>query len=116
MLGDILLVFVFVLAAAFTVVYVVLFNPRKTTGGWLIWQAIFSVACLGLVAMVAFYAPDAWWRPGVRVIVCGLAAYNFARLVIHLLRRRFAPSTLGDVDGRVENTLSPRSRPIRRKR
>lgn len=115
-IGNVLIAAIFVLAFLFCFLYLALFNPRRTTGGWLIWQAIFSITCIGLVNVVGIYLSDVWWRPGFRAVVYTLVAYNFGRLVGLLIYRRFWPHKVRIGSESVdEQTLSPRPR-VRKKR
>lgn len=123
-IGNGIIVLIFIAALLFTIIYPILFNPRLTTGGWLIWQAIASVAGIGFLIIIGLYFDphdDAVWRPLLRVFVYGLVAYTFGRLVVFLIIRRFWPNRVRHRKPKadaymVETTLSPKPRDLHRKR
>lgn len=126
-LGNITVLLVVLAALVFSVLYPILFNPRLTSGGQRIWEAIGSVAGIGLLVVVGLFmdgdgrwwaVPDTvvgWW-PLFRLIIFGWVAYTFGRLVVFLIRRRFWPKQLKTRDNTVpENTLEVRPRQLRKR-
>lgn len=103
--GNILGLLIFFSAAIFSVLYRIWFDPRTTTAGYLIGQAILAVAGFGLLTVLGVFVNGAtdwwdrpgyveWWRPGIRLIIYALIAYTFARLVVLLYLRKFRPERL----------------------
>ncbi len=114
-------------ALIFSILYPILFNPRLTSGGQRIWEAISSVAGIGLLVVLGLFADNdgSWWRlpegsagwwPLFRFLVFGWVAYTFGRLVVFLIRRRFWPKNLKTRDSAVpENTLEVHPRQLRKR-
>ena len=116
-IGNLTILVIFIAATAFAVIYPILFDVKATTGGFFIWQAIASVAAIGFLIVIGLYVDTddtAWWRPALRLIVYGLVAWTFIRLVYLLIVRRFRPEKLKTRPD--ENTLSIRPRDLHRKR
>lgn len=104
-LGNVIAFLVFAAAAAFSILYPILFKVELTTGGKLIWRAILSTAGFGLLVVIGLFVdgrsewtempPNViWWRPLSRLMVYGFIAFTFSSLVALLLRRRFWPKTV----------------------
>lgn len=123
--GNIIILLIFVAALSFAIIYPLLFNPKLTTGGRLVWRAIFSVAGIGLMVVIGLFVDGRsewwelppnilWWRPALRVLVYGYVAYSFGSLVALLFVRRFWPKQV-EVAPEVESTLSVRPRKLGRR-
>jgi hypothetical protein len=126
-LGNVTILLIVLAALVFSVLYPILFNPRLTSGGQRIWEAIGSVAGIGLLVVVGLFidsdsqwwaTPDSivgWW-PLFRLVIFSWVAYTFGRLVVFLIRRRFWPEHLKTRDNSVpENTLEVRPRQLRKR-
>lgn len=103
--GNIVGLLIFFAATAFSILYWVWFDPRLTTAGRLIHQAILSVAGFGLLTVLGIFINGAtdwfdrpgyveWWRPFVRFAIYALIAYTFSRLVRLLYLRKFHPERI----------------------
>lgn len=111
---------VFIASGLFTILYIIFWNPRVTTAGWLIWSAFLAITLFGLNQVLGVWVDGrtsvyelptdvAWWRPVVRLIAMGVVAYTFARLVTFVVVRRFWPDRV-KIAPPEEHTLEPRRR------
>lgn len=106
-IGNLFLGYTSIVLMLFIVVYFVLFDPRATTGGKLIFQFMLSLG--GVIALVfigIFVDPSTdrswddlpaaveWWRPLVRFVVYGFVAYSITSLAVLLVLRKWLPHKL----------------------
>jgi hypothetical protein len=105
--SNVFLAYTSVVLIIFLVAYVIIFDPRATTGGKLIFQFMFSLACIvGLVFIGIFVDPASnshWtylpesvdpWRPILRFGVYGFTAYSITSLMVLLIMRKWFPHRL----------------------
>lgn len=113
-LSNLTLLYIAVMLITFVVGYAVLFDPRATTGGRLIFR--FAVSLLGVIGLVIvgiFVNPTSgslwfqyatsvdWYRPLLRLVIYGYVAYSITNLTVFLWIRKFRPEklrTAKDVD------------------
>jgi hypothetical protein len=106
-LGNIALAYTSVVLLVFVVAYFIIFDPRATTGGRMIFQFMLSLTgILILVCIGIFIDPSAnsswlvlnpnveWWRPSVRFLIYGFVAYSITSLVVLLVMRKWFPHKL----------------------
>lgn len=91
----------------FLVAYYILFDPRATTGGKLIFQFILSLAGLILLNVISVFIDPSrdnrWyiypddvqpWRPIMRFLIYGFVAYAITSLAVLLALRKWWPQKL----------------------
>ena len=106
-LTNLLLIYVTLGVVTFVIGYYVLFYPRATTAGRLIFRFFLSiVGVIGLVFIGTFIDPIdgmSWravpdgvepWRPIVRLIVYGYVAYTITSLAALLWLRKYRPDKI----------------------
>ena len=106
-LGNLLLAYTSVVLLVFIATYAIVFDPRTTTGGKLIFQFMMSLAGVLVLVFIGVYIDPAsdtawmslpvavdWWRPGFRFIVYSFVAYSISSLVWLLIRRKWFPHKL----------------------
>lgn len=102
--SNLLIAYIGVVLIIFVVGYWLLFDPKATTGGRLIFRfAVSLVGVIGLVFVSLFVNPASgrawdeypgdlfWWRPVVRLIVYSYVAYTITSLTILLGIRKWKP-------------------------
>lgn len=105
--GNVLLGYTSVVLVLFVITYFVIFDPRATTGGRLIFQFMLSLAGVLILVFIGIYIdpssnsswfelnPDVeWWRPFVRAVVYGFVAYAITSLAVLLVLRKWFPHKL----------------------
>jgi len=105
--SNVLVGIVAVLVVIFVFVYSILWDPKATTGGKLIFRFMVSlIGVIGLVAISLFLDPVSgreWysypgdvliWRPTLRLIIYGYVAIKVVQLIVFLILRKFWPHKL----------------------
>jgi hypothetical protein len=105
--ANVILAYIAFVLLIFVIGYYVLFDPKSTTAGRFIFRfAVSLVLIVGLTFVGLFVDPKhdemwfqypveiAWWRPFVRLIGFGYAAFAVTSLTILLGYRKWAPSKL----------------------
>lgn len=108
--ANLLIAYIAVALLVFVILYVIIFDPKATTGGRLIFRFFVSlVGVMGLVFIGSFIDPvhgREWfvypgdvivWRPVVRLIVYGYVAFTVTSLVVLLIIRKWYPEKLRTV-------------------
>jgi hypothetical protein len=103
-IGNLTLGYIAFALIIFVIGYFILFNPKATTGGKLIYRFFLSlVGIVGLVFIGIFIDPVKdngwrflpqdieWWRPLLRVSVYGFVAYTITSLAVLLGIRKWKP-------------------------
>jgi len=125
--ANILVLYISIALVVFVFVYAILFNPKVTMGGQLIFRFMVSlIGVVGLVCISIYFDPLVgrgwnqypgdvlWWRPLVRMVIYGYVAYSTTKLISYLIKRRFFPHKLRKtVDA--ETLVKTRTRPPRKK-
>lgn len=106
-LTNLLLMYVGVALLFFVMAYQVLFDPRATTGGRMIFRFALSLGLVVSVIVVgifvdpiydipwhAYPGDTIWWRPIVRLGAYAYVAYTITALIIFLWKRKFRPERL----------------------
>lgn len=106
-LGNLSLAYTSIALLAYLITYFIVFDPRATTGGKLIFQFMTSlVSVLALVFIGVYVDPPgdrSWfevpsnievWRPALRLIVYGFVAYSVTSLAWLLVMRKWFPKRL----------------------
>lgn len=106
-LGNVLLVYSSLALTIFLITYLILFDPKATTGGKLIFQFMLSLIAVMATVIIGIYIdptanhswlvlPDgvAWWRPGLRFLVYGFVGYSVTSLAVLLVMRKWFPHKL----------------------
>lgn len=105
--ANVLLAYSSVVLVIFLVAYYLIFDPRATTGGRMIFQFILSLAGLIMINIMGVFidpsADNQWyvypddvqsWRPIMRFAVYGFVAYAISSLAILLAMRKWWPHKL----------------------
>lgn len=106
-LSNVILAYVSLALVVFVIMYYVLFDPRATTGGKLIFRFMLSlVGVVSLVFIGIFVDPVTdrqWyaypngvevWRPFLRLVIYGYVAFTITSLAVLLVRRKFRPNSI----------------------
>lgn len=106
-IGNVALAYTSVMLVLFVTTYFILFDPRATTGGKLIFQFMLSLMGVLVLVFIGIYInpelgaswetvpPNVeWWRPIVRVVVYGFVAYSITSLAVLLVLRKWFPQKL----------------------
>lgn len=106
-LGNVLLMYGAIALSIYLVAYFILFDPRATTGGKLIFQFMVSLISVMLIVVIGVYVDPssnhawnelskdvAWWRPGLRFLAYGFVAYSVTSLAVLLVMRKWFPHKL----------------------
>jgi len=106
-LGNVLLMYSSIALLVFLTAYLIIFDPRATTGGKLIFQFMLSLIAVMATVVIGIYidptANHSWlvlpdgvavWRPALRFLVYGFVAYSITSLAILLVMRRWFPQRL----------------------
>lgn len=106
-LGNILVAYISVGVFIFVIVYYVLFDPKATTAGKMIFRFFLSlIGIVGLIFIGTFIDPAVdreWstlppdvdvWRPILRVFIYGYVAFAITNLAILLVVRKWWPARL----------------------
>lgn len=105
--ANILVAYVMSALVVFVIVYYLIWDPKATTGGQLIFRFMVSlVGVVGLVYISLFLDPIngrnwnqypgdvLWWRPIVRMVAYGYVAYSTTKLISYLIKRKWFPHKL----------------------
>lgn len=106
-IGNLFLAYTSVMLLLFVIVYFILFDPRATTGGKLIFQFMLSLGGVITLVFIGIYidpSPDRswniipitveWWRPVFRLVIYGFVAYSISSLAALLVLRKWFPHKL----------------------
>ena len=106
-LANIVLAYVALALVIFVITYYVLFDPKATTGGKLIFRFMLSlVGVMGLVFLGIYVDPSAdrsafeyptdvdWWRPAFRLVIYSYVSFTITSLAILLIRRKWRPHSI----------------------
>ena len=106
-IGNLLIAYVAFAVLVFVISYYILFDPRATTAGKLIFR--FFLSLVGIIALVfigTWIDPvnnQSWleipssidlWRPVFRVIVYGYVSFTLTSLAVLLARRKWWPKSI----------------------
>lgn len=105
--ANLLVAYIAVALVVFVVGYQLLFDPRATTGGKLVFRfALSLIGVIGLVFISLFIDPRMgsqwfmypgdviWWRPTLRLAAYVYVAYTITSLSVLLVIRKFWPEKL----------------------
>lgn len=121
LLGNLALIYAGVGVLIFVLAYYILFDPKSTTAGKLVFR--FFVSLLGLLFLVIIgifidHPPSrpwwalgenvAPWRPPLRALVYVYISYSITSLAVLLVRRKWWPSTVKTSEIEPEVMPSPR--------
>lgn len=108
--SHVLLVYISMLLIVFVTAYYILFDPRATTAGKMIFRFMVSlVGVVGLIFVGVFIDPSvdrswytypvdvAWWRPVSRLLIYIYVAYTITSLAILLAVRKWWPEKVKSV-------------------
>lgn len=106
-LSNLLIGYIAIVLLVFVIGYAILFDPRATTGGRLIFRfAVSLIGVMGLVFISVFVDPKTnqqwyqypgdivWWRPAIRLIGYLYVAFTVTSLTVFLAVRKFAPHVI----------------------
>ena len=106
-LANLVLAYVALALVIFVIMYYVLFDPKATTGGKLIFRFMLSlVGVMGLVFLGIYVDPSAdrspfeypddveLWRPALRLSIYSYVAFTITSLAILLIRRKWRPHSI----------------------
>lgn len=126
--GNVTLGYSAVVLMIFLVSYVIIFDPRATTGGKLIYQFMLSLAGVMALNIIGVYidpsADTKWfmypddvepWRPILRLIVYVFIAWAISSLVVLLILRKWFPHKLkkaSDIKALVKDRQPTKEIPI----
>jgi hypothetical protein len=112
--GNIFLAYTAVVLILFLTTYLILFDPRATTGGKLIFQFMLSLAGVVFLVYIGIFIDPArgrsWneiavdvepWRPAIRFFVYGFVAYSITSLSWLLVMRKWFPQKLKKASDRL---------------
>lgn len=105
--GNVELAYTSVMLVVFVVAYFIIFDPRATTGGKLIFQFMLSLMGVLILVFIGIYIDPTdenawmqmpmtvdWWRPSVRFVIYGFVAYSITQLFVLLVKRKWFPHKL----------------------
>lgn len=105
--ANLLVAYIALTVPVFVIAYYMLFDPRATTGGKLIFRFFLSLVGIILLVFVGTYIdptagrdwwtlpPDVeWWRPTARLVGYGYVAFTITSLSVYLARRKWWPQNL----------------------
>lgn len=105
--ANVLLAYSAIVLLIFMISYYILFDPRATTGGKLIFQFILSLSGLIVINLIGVFidpsADNRWflfppdvepWRPIMRFVVYAFIAYATTSLAVLLAMRKWWPHKL----------------------
>ena len=105
--SNLALIYIGLALILFVIAYQVLFDPKATTGGRMIFRFALSLSLVVTVIFIGIFVDPRhdipwheypgdtiWWRPAIRLAAYGYVSYTITALIRFLWKRKFRPETL----------------------